>query len=472
MFDLIRLSALVHRLRLFSGGPEALRAVQEKKLRDLLETAQSKSPFYAKKFAGLDLKRCRLTDLPTTTKAEMMASLDETFTDRRVNRQDLEAFIAEPQNLGKLFLDRYVVGHTSGSQGQPLLIVQPLEGMRLAFAVQVARGTAAKRKILPFISRLWNPARYALFTQRPGFYPSGAAFSYLPNAASPMLKVLRVSVFDPIEETVAKLNAFKPHYLGGFTSSLEILAHEEEAGHLKLRESGALQQLNNFSEPLPGLSAARLEETFGVHVYNQYAMGECLALSSGCSQTTASHLNADLAILEVVDADNRPVPNGQPGKKVLVTNLYNPVQPFIRYEVDDVVTMSDGVCFCDSIMPRIDVVEGRSKDKLWIEEGGKWRELPYYVFLASLHHDLDIAEHQVVQTGKNGFSIRVAPQPGKTLDTARIHKLIMQTLVDEGLADALELKVEVVDSIPRGPSGKAIRVMNLAGPPPAELVPA
>ena len=42
----------------------------------------------------------------------------------------------------------------------------------------------------------------------------------------------------------------------------------------------------------------------------------------------------------MVDDEYRPVPAGVPGAKVLVTNLYNRVQPLIRYEVGDVVTLS------------------------------------------------------------------------------------------------------------------------------------
>ena len=72
------------------------------------------------------------------------------------------------------------------------------------------------------------------------------------------------------------------------------------------------------------------------------------------------HLQADWAVLEVVDRRGEPVPPGQPGEKVLLTNLYNTVQPFLRYEVDDVVTMSPGPCPCGNPLPLILRVEGRA----------------------------------------------------------------------------------------------------------------
>ena len=45
-------------------------------------------------------------------------------------------------------------------------------------------------------------------------------------------------------------------------------------------------------------------------------------------------------VFEVVDADNRPVPPGTAGAKVLVTNLENRTLPLIRYELADRVTLS------------------------------------------------------------------------------------------------------------------------------------
>ncbi len=470
MPQLIRLSILVHKLRYASHWPiEQIKELQESRLRELLLHAQKNSPFYARRFAGIDVASCKLSDLPTVHKSEMMDNLED-VTDRRIKRSEIEEFIANPSNLGKAYLGRYAVGHTSGSQGQPTLIVQDIEAMRIAFAVQVARGSAINRKFLPQLRRLWDPARIALFTQKPGFYPSGAAFSYLPRAALPFFKVMRLSVFDPIPEVVAKLNKFRPNVLTGFTSSLEILAHEEETGRLNLRKADCLEQITNFSEPLPNSARRRLERTFGVHVFDQYAMGECLALSSGCTKFPGSHLNADLAILEVVDENNRTVPDGRTGKKVLLTNLYNHVQPYIRYELDDVVTMSPTPCTCGNSMPLIKSITGRTKDGFWVDIDGRQQELPYYLFLAGISHDLDIAEHQVLQTGVNTFVVKVAPQAGKTLSAEKVTRLVRNAVEREGMGSVIKLDIQIVDNIDRGPSGKAERVRNLFGPPPKQLV--
>ncbi len=471
MWDFIRLVVMLQRLYpRWRGGPAAIHAVQEKRLRALLAHAAKASPFYRRRLAGIDLARCRLSDLPTLTKAEMMENFDDIVTDRELKKAGVDQFVSDPANLGKLYLGRYGLSHTSGSQGQPALIVQDRYALMLTFAIQFARGTVLENRYLPHLKRIWHPARMALITLQPGFYPSSAAFSYLPKAMRPFFKVQRISIFDPMPRNVEKLNAFRPEFVTGYASCLEAIGREEEAGRLRLRESGTLKQLTNFSEPLPDDTAAWLKDVFGVPVVNEYALGECVALSCGCPYYFGAHLNTDFAILEVVDDKNRPVPDGRKGSKVLLTNLYNHVQPFIRYEVDDRVTMSAVPCRCGSPLPHIRSIEGRSGDLLWIDVKGEVREVPYYLFLTALHQVLEIAEHQVLQTGLNEFTIRAAPIPGKSVPRNRLDALLRASIQSEGLADVIEFRIEVVPEIARGPSGKAARVKNMLGPPPGRRV--
>lgn len=451
----------------FLRDAEHVRALQQKRLRALLRHAVRHSPFYAKRFVGIDIETCTLADLPTLTKSEMMENFDAIVTDRSLRKEDAQRFVENPDNLGKLYRGRYGIAHTSGSQGRPALIVQDRQTLAMNFAIQVTRSSGTHKKFCNHLDRVWSPARVAIVTQRPGFYPSGFSFSYLPPGLKPFFKTKWFSVFDPIEKTVADLRAYAPNYITGYTSGLETIVREEEAGRLKLRETGALEQVINISEPLPAPIRARMEQAFGVPVTDQYSMGECLGLSSGCQTGPGAHLNSDFAILEVVDADYHPVPVGVRGAKVLVTNLYNHVQPFIRYEIDDLVTMSATPCACGSPLPLVKSIEGRSKDKLWIEVDGRYRDLPYYLFLAALHNELDMAEHQVLQTGANAYVVKAAPLPGRTLSSDKLRALVLQSVRSEGLDRIIKLDIEIVDHIERGPSGKAIRVKNLIGPPPA-----
>ena len=466
MIDIIRLVVMLQRLYPFRWSADDLRRIEEERFRRMLRHAVKNSPYYKRRFAGIDIETCKPADIPVLTKAEMMEHFDDLVTDPRIKKAGIQKFVADPTNLGKLYLGKYGVSHTSGSQGQPALIVQDYKARLLPFAARITRGTLTKRGRFSQVHRIFNPARMAVLTQKPGFYPSASAFAYFPAGLSPVMKILQLSLFDPMPELVAKLEAFRPNFITGYASALEALGREEAEGRMNLKALGTLEQLTNVAEPLPKLNAQRLKDTFGVHIFDEYAMGECLALSSGCKTEFASHINIDLGKLEVVDEAGRPVPDGEEGAKILVTNLYNFVQPIIRYEIDDRIVMSPKPCSCGSHFPKVQSIIGRSKDMLWIRTGGIVRELPYFLFINTMHHHLDAAEHQVVQTGLNQFVVRVAPIAGKTLEPARILTLVRQGLAAEGISSEVNVDVEIVDAIPRGPHGKVARAQNLYGPPP------
>ncbi|MFA5955884.1 phenylacetate--CoA ligase family protein [Hyphomicrobium sp.] len=437
---------------------------REARFRNLLRYADENSPFYRKQFQGIDLKTCAITDLPTLSKAKMMANLDDVFTDRALRRDDLERFMNNAANVGTYFEGNYAVCHTSGSQGQPAIIVLDKSAILTMFAAQFARGQPVSRRFLPHLRRLFNPARFSIITQKPGFYPSSTFFNYFPERARRFTKLQRLSVFDPPDVLVEKLNTFRPNIITGYTSALETITREMQAGRLK--PNSDLEQITNISEPLPKAIAEHVQQAFGIHVTNVYSMAECMALTCGCQATHGSHLNDELAMLEVVDANNRPVPNGTPGSKVLLTNLYNLAQPIIRYEIDDIVTISPKPCECGSLLPLVESVDGRSKDQFWVNINGQIRELPYYIFLLVIHNETNLAEHQFLQTGVNQFVLRAVAVPGKTLSVDRLRDLVQQSLISERLVGIVHFDVEIVDQILPEESGKVRRAKNVFGPPP------
>ena len=92
-------------------------------------------------------------------------------------------------------------------------------------------------------------------------------------------------------------------------------------GRLSLKPE--LEQVVNISECLLPQARKHYEELFGAPVLDDYAMGECLFLSNGCPTSGGMHVNADWAILEVVDEENRQVAGRHQERKVLITNLAN-----------------------------------------------------------------------------------------------------------------------------------------------------
>jgi phenylacetate-CoA ligase len=442
--------------------PQRVADLQERRLRALLRHAVAHSGYYRTKFRNLDIAGCPLVDLPPTNKAEMMAHFDEVMTDPAVRRAELAEFLDEPARHKEPFLGRYAASQTSGSQGQPLLIVQDPQCLDLLFALQCGRGNQVT-PVTPLAAahRLVSPVRLAVVLMKEGVYPSAAAFDHMPAGARAFVRVLRVAPSDP--DLVHRLNDFRPHAVTAYASVLQTLALAAD----RLQLAPHLRQIVNTSEVLTDRARNLLHDAFGVPVLDTYACGECPFLTNGCPAGPGAHINADWVILEAVDADNRPVPAGTRSRKVLLTNLANRVQPFIRYELGDQITLADEPCPCGSRLPRIARVEGRSADVFWVRDGSGYRQVQGEVFKHALDSAREVREWQAVQEARNLVRLRLELLPGAWFDQDRAWRMLDRQLKLFNLNGLLKIDLEHVPSLPPDPqTGKFRRLVSLVGPPP------
>jgi phenylacetate-CoA ligase len=439
---------------------EKLERLRRKRLRQMVALAMDRSSFYRKKCRGIDPACFELSDLPTTDKKELMAHFDEVVTDPQVRRAEVEQFVADPENLGRWFLGRYAVSQTSGSQGQPMLILQDRKALEIFFALMCSRANPAGTPgILQGISRLLKPVRVAIVTMRRGSYPSGSAIEFMPELVGNFVRILCLSSAQG--DLVEQLNAFQPNVLVSYASVLEALSLR--AGQLAFRD---LRQIANISEMLTARARGRVEKAFGVPLPDHYAVGECLLLANGCQAGSGSHINADWAILEVVDDNYRPVAPGQLGKKVLITNLANTVQPFIRYEVGDQLSIAEGTCRCGSRLPRVAHVEGRAAEIFWVPGGNGYRMVHACMFHSVIDHLHEIREWQAVQHARNHIELRLELMPDCSLPATADEAALRRSLQSQGLPAEVVVDVRIVPRLAPDPvTNKFRRMQNEVGPP-------
>jgi phenylacetate-coenzyme A ligase PaaK-like adenylate-forming protein len=153
---------------------------------------------------------------------------------------------------------------------------------------------------------------------------------FAAGVASGAVRFVSVPVTLPVEDIVARLNAADPPALLAYPTKLAQLAREQLAGRLHL----APRSVATLSEPLTAEDRATITDAFGVPVVDQFGATEGLAGQSQPGDPVITFA-CDTCVLELVDADNRPVEVGEPASKALVTNLHNLTQPMIRYELTD-----------------------------------------------------------------------------------------------------------------------------------------
>lgn len=106
----------------------------------------------------------------------------------------------------------------------------------------------------------------------------------------------------------------------------------------------------------------RLHELWGARIYGTYASTEMATTFCECEQCAGGHLHPDLMILELLDAQGRPVPPGTPGE-VVVTPLRVTGMPLLRFRTGDMAVLHVDPCPCGRNSPRLGPILGR-KDQL------------------------------------------------------------------------------------------------------------
>jgi phenylacetate-coenzyme A ligase PaaK-like adenylate-forming protein len=160
----------------------------------------------------------------------------------------------------------------------------------------------------------------------------------------------------------------------------------------------------------------------------------------------------DGVIAENVDADGRPVPNGEPGARLLVTNLTNRVQPLIRLEVADAVTLTSEPCACGRTLRRIERVDGRADDVMWLAGTGGRRVAVHPMQFAVVARDRDVVEFRVVQEGMRIVVMIVARGPAPELK-ARVRAGLEERLTALGVR-GVTIDVDRREALERSAGGK------------------
>jgi hypothetical protein len=104
------------------GGEDIARR-QRQRLRDLVAYARTCSPYYKQLYRHVPEPVSNISQLPVMTKAELMRQFDRWVTDPAVTRASVEAFLADPGNIGSDHLQRYVVCTNSGATGIPAILL-------------------------------------------------------------------------------------------------------------------------------------------------------------------------------------------------------------------------------------------------------------------------------------------------------------------------------------------------------------
>jgi putative adenylate-forming enzyme len=435
---------------------QQLESYQADALRHLRDYAYAHSPFYQQFHQGLH--EAPLQELPVLTKAMLMEHFDDLVTDRAIRLEDAKAHM---QNLAgdERFRGRYWINATSGSSGHPgLFLFNRAEWTTVIASFARARAWGGIKVDLA------HRIKTATVASTSPYHMSARVNATVQSWWMPEI---RLAASDPVETIIERLNAWQPEVLIAYATMARILADEQLAGHLQISPRAVFTS----SEVLTQETRRRIVQAWGERLFNQYAATECGSLAAECDLHQGMHLMEDLVIVEVVDRDNRPVPPGVYGDKLLLTVLFNQTQPLIRYELSDSVRLATDPCPSGSPFALIDDIQGRVEDVLSFpgDTGGTVNIHP--LIFHRIMDTLPVSGWQVVQeTGS--LRVLLSGVRGEFGDEILANTL-RQALAEQG-ATVPRVEVQRVASIPKTAAGKApLITSNLsqaAIPPGARLL--
>lgn len=372
--------------------------IRKERLHKIVIYAKYNSPYYKELYNNIG-DNFELSDLPTTNKKELMSSFDEWITDRSIRISDINEFMKDVDNIGRKFKGDYLVLTTSGSTGNPLVMLCDRNTNNVMGGISTTRAFARKQDLKAFLKT--GKKTIGVFATG-GFYLGNSSIrSRLLMMPWKKKQMAVTSALLPISQIVDELNAFQPTMLGGYPTILELLIEEQNSGRLRINPVIIM----TGGEYLSNQVREKLSEVFHCYVQTNYSCTEGGTIACECTERHF-HINDDWVIVEPVDKDNQPVPDGVQSDKILLTNLYNYTQPFIRYEVTDRVVMHHEPCACGNPSPWV-TLEGRVDDIVTFLEDGKEIKIAPLAIYAVLKEIHEIQRFQVVAHKGNKLELRM-----------------------------------------------------------------
>ena len=460
IFDPMRLGAVsLDVMNCGRATPDALAARQKTRLTLLLNAAVQGSRFYREQMCGASPDTTQLSDLPIVSRGALMARFDDWVTDPQLKLKELQAFTADPQRIGESYLNKYLVWESSGTSNEPGIFVQDVQTLTVYDALESVR-RSAPRPMQRWFDPLLLAERIAFVGAIGGHFSSIVTMLRLRQVNPLMAQRLRCfSIMQSTKAMIDELNTYAPTVIATYPTVAVLLAEEFSRGHLKFKP----QEIWTGGETLTPAARQRVEQVLGCAVRNSYGASEFMSIGWECSHGHM-HVNSDWVILEPVDEQGQPLQAGQPASTTLLTNLANHVQPLIRYDLGDQVTVFSGRCACGSSLPVIEV-QGRRDDSLVMTgcDGDSVTLLPL-ALTTVLEDDAGMFDFQLCQLNDHTLVLGLGVCGAEAEIAAdRCRLALTNFAMSQGLAP-IQLVVELGQAACKGRSGKVKRIVAQTDP--------
>jgi phenylacetate-CoA ligase len=348
--EIAQLRRLLHNKNL---PPDALRSLQDSKLRRLVAHAWEHVPYYQSLFrsAGLSPGDIRTVEdlklIPITTKGD-------------IKKTGIEKAVAAGVSMEAC---HHV--NTSGSTGIPFTVYLTPRDLCVRRMVEFRSLLSIGFRPRDRLSVLGPELPHALrLNQRLGFYWSE-----------------NISALLPLEEQIQRLSNMRPTVFWAYPTALRALLHKV-GDHLTRIIHPRI--LITSAEWFDDILRNRIHSIWrDIEIFIFYGAAELGRIALDCSNHQGLHVNADHVILEFPHDSPQVSPEKRGGVVVTALNAYG--MPFIRYDLGDASKWIGQTCSCGSSFPLIDPVLGREDEMIQLPSGRQLSPFGLQYILRRVH---------------------------------------------------------------------------------------
>ncbi len=416
-------------------GRRSLQSFQLQKLRKTVADVYKKVPFYKDR---LDESGVKPSDIKTLKDVRKLP-----FTTRDDLRYNY------PYGMLAVPKDNVVRLHTSsGTTGKPKALFFSAKDINNS-AQLIARCLVMTGMTLGDI--LQNMMTYGLFTGAMVMHYGAEKLGVLVIPSGPGNTDRQITLMQDFDTTAIHITPSYALYLGAVLQKRGI----------DPREGLKLKRAYLGAEPYSEETRRKLEDIFGIDVYNSYGLTEMNGPGVGfeCTEKHGMHIWEDMFLMEIINPETgEEVQEGEVGE-IVFTTLQRDAMPILRYRTRDLTSVMPGKCKCGRTHRRISRIIGRSDD-MFILRGVNIFPQQIEQVLMSVK---GVAEnYQIVLESFDEMDIKV--EISRDLFDGNIeHLMALKTTITDKIRSAVLVKpkVELVEpgTLPVS-EGKATRVID------------
>lgn len=219
-----------------------------------------------------------------------------------------------------------------------------------------------------------------------------------------------------------------------------------------------LKAVLTTSETLDSARKEIIARAFECKVYDFYGCGERICYIHTCEHDSY-HIILEYGLTELIRAE----PPNDDSYRIIATGFWNMAMPLIRYNIGDLIQLSDHTCQCGRVFPVVKKIVGRESNILTTPSGRTLGVTAIEDLMENVLFSMQgmpILEGQMIQESPDVMTLKYVPLMGFSQKDAKKLKL----LVAKHLPADFKFNVRSVRNISRTRSGKALSLVISRNP--------